>query len=76
MPQLENAVRLVRVKAAWVLRQMVNSPSRALDDLLTYFRHNEDQPTGAFQLASYYAETGKLQQSLAWFEKAVKWDPG
>jgi tetratricopeptide (TPR) repeat protein len=34
----------------------------------------EDQPTGAFQWATFHADRNDLKAALPWFEKALKWD--
>ena len=45
--RLNDPVRAVRVEAAWVLHHSVDTNSPAGADLMTYMRHNLDQPAGA-----------------------------
>jgi len=74
--KLDHPVQLVRVKAAWALRQVTTLSERAHHDLMTFLDFNEDQPTGVFHKGNYYAEIGRPEEALAWFEKATQWDPG
>lgn len=81
---LASPSRLVRVKAAWALRhrQPWQSPlaspeaRKAHADLTEMLTLNQDQPLGAFRWAQYLVDTGKPQESIPWYEKAIRWDPG
>jgi predicted CXXCH cytochrome family protein len=75
-PKLESPTRLVRIKAAWALRRQLDTTSDAARDLFAQIAHNIDQPTGAFQYARYLADRRRDTESLAWFQKAIQWDPG
>ncbi len=74
-PKLGSDSRVVRIKAAWLLRRDLpeNSPARA--DLVASLTYNEDQPLGAFRWAQFLCDSGRGNAAVPWFEKAVKWDP-
>ena len=75
VPKLQSPSRLVRVKAAWALRQLADLPSPAQDELMAQIELGGNQPTGVFQKGTYYADRGQTQESLSWFAKAIRWDP-
>ncbi len=75
-PALSAPYRVVRVKAAWALRQGLDLTSPAGQELSAMLTYSLDQPTGAFRWANYLTETGQPEQALSWFAKAVAWDPG
>ncbi len=72
--KLDSPHRPVRIKSAWALRQRVDMRSPAGRDLVASLECKQDQPLGAFQWASLYADTGRATESLAWYEKAIRWD--
>ena len=72
--KLDSPHRLVRVKAAWALRQWLDRGSRAGGDLITSLEYRQDQPLGAFQWATLHADTGEPTKALPWYEKAIRWD--
>jgi tetratricopeptide (TPR) repeat protein len=72
--RLEDPVRVVRVEAAWALRQTVNTNSVAGADLLAFLRLNLDQPAGAMQMGVFQLDRGNLPSALDYFQRAVKWD--
>jgi tetratricopeptide (TPR) repeat protein len=65
----------VRVRAAWDLRDSLDPNSPAGRDLLQSLAVSADQPTGAMELASYYASRGDLQTAAGYAQKGVTWDP-
>jgi tetratricopeptide (TPR) repeat protein len=75
-PCLQAPYRIVRVKAAWALRRGLDLTSPVGQELSALLTYNLDQPTGAFRWANYLTETGKPDQALAWYAKAVAWDGG
>lgn len=72
--KLTSPHRIVRIKAAWALRENVDLDSRAGRDLMTYLRFNQDQPPGAFQMATLHAARGKFSDALSWYERSLAWD--
>ncbi|MBI4578992.1 MAG: tetratricopeptide repeat protein, partial [Planctomycetes bacterium] len=75
-PALQAPYRLVRAKAAWALRRQIDLQSPAGQELSALLTYNLDQPTGAFRWANFLTETGRPDQALAWYAKAVAWDGG
>ncbi len=73
--RLNDPVRSVRVEAAWALHHTLDTNSMAGSDLLTYLRHNLDQPAGALQMGVFLMDRGDLAAALEYFRRAVKWDP-
>lgn len=74
--KLQSPHRLVRIKAAWVLRQSLDMESPAGRELAAFLRYNQDQPLGAFQWGNFYSDTDRRQAALPWYEKSMRWDPG
>jgi len=74
-PKLQHTSRLVRVKAAWAMRRQLPPEHPAYSELIAFLRYNWDQPLGAFQWANFLVDTGRAEQSLPWFDKAIAWDP-
>jgi len=75
-PLLEDAVRSVRVSAAWALRRDVDLESVAGKELLHMLRYNADQPAGQMQLAQFEMSRGNAVKAVEHMRKAVKWDAG
>jgi len=73
--KLASSHRAVRVKAAWALRQRVDVESPAGRDLMAYLDYKKDQPLGAFQWGMFCEDTGRADEALPWYEKALQWDP-
>ncbi len=73
---LEDPSRMVRVHSAYALRTTVDPASTAGKELLQYFDHIADQPTGQAQRGSYLYARGDMTGAAEAFGKAVKWDPG
>jgi tetratricopeptide (TPR) repeat protein len=73
--RLSDPSRAVRVRAAWDLRDSLDPNSPAGRDLLQSLAVSADQPTGAMELASYYASRGDLQTAAGYAQKGVTWDP-
>jgi len=71
---LDDGVRAVRIEAAWALRQTLDTDSLAGKDLLTFLRHNVDQPAGSMQMGIFEMDHGNLAVALGYFERAVQWD--
>ena len=74
--RLDDPRRAVRVLTAWALRATVDRGHRAHDELLAYFDHNVDQPSGLAMEASYHFDRGDARKALALLDLAVEWDPG
>ena len=73
--RLTDPVRVVRVAAAWALRDRVDLASTPGRELLHLLEGNADQPTGQMQIAAFHAAREDLPRALAAYEKAVAWDP-
>ncbi|MDB5320884.1 MAG: hypothetical protein JWN40_2515 [Phycisphaerales bacterium] len=73
--RLGDAVRSVRVRAAWALRDAVQPESPAGRDLLDYLRQSADQPGGAMQQGIYHIARNEVNAAAEYFRKAVTWDP-
>lgn len=73
--RLEDPVRVVRLAAAWALRDRLDLTSRPGRELRHLLELNADQPTGQMQWAAFHAAREDLPQALAAYAKAVSWDP-
>lgn len=71
---LVDAVRNVRIDAAWALRETLDTNSTAGRDLLAYLHHNADQPTGAMQLGVFQLDRGNAAAAADYLLRAVSWD--
>jgi len=72
--RLSDAIRLVRIDAAWALHATVDTNSATGLDLLNYLRHNADQPAGSLQLGIFHLDRGDILSATRYFERAVAWD--
>lgn len=72
--KLNSLHRLVRIKAAWVLRDSVDLESQAGRDLMKYLQQNQDQPLGAMQWAMFHESRGALEPALTWYARSLAWD--
>jgi predicted CXXCH cytochrome family protein len=72
--RLDDPVRSVRVDAAWALHSSLDTNSTAGQDLLNYFRHSGDQPSGALQHGVFLMDRGDLVGAMVYFRRAVNWD--
>jgi tetratricopeptide (TPR) repeat protein len=72
--RLTDAVRGVRVDAAWALHTQLDTNSTAGQDLAASLRHNADQPSGAMQLGVFCLDRGDLAAAKGYLERAVSWD--
>jgi predicted CXXCH cytochrome family protein len=73
--RLEDPVRSVRVAAAWALRANLDTNCRAARDLDLFLDSNADQPGGQLQMGEILAARGQPKEALAYYRKAVAWDP-
>lgn len=71
---LNDPVRLVRIDAAWALRETLDTNTAAGADLMAYLSHNADQPAGALQLGHFFLSRDDLEQAIFWFQRAVSWN--
>jgi tetratricopeptide (TPR) repeat protein len=72
--RLTDAVRGVRVDAAWALHTQLDTNSTAGQDLAASLRHNADQPSGAMQLGVFCLDRGDLTAAKDNLERALSWD--
>ncbi|HXG48309.1 MAG TPA: tetratricopeptide repeat protein [Methylomirabilota bacterium] len=72
---LGDPARQVRVAAAWVLRERVDTNSPAGRELLHALAFNADQPAGQLQLAAWQLARGDPNAALDHLQRGVQWDP-
>jgi tetratricopeptide (TPR) repeat protein len=73
-PALGDASRLVRLDAAWHLRDQLPADGAARSELERYMRYVSDQPGGALRMAHDHADRGEADQALMWMQRVVDWD--
>ena len=73
-PLLNDPSRLVRVDAAWYLRNVMDPDSKAWKELIDYMRYTADQPGGALRWSEFEADRGNTAAAEQWIDKVVKWD--
>jgi tetratricopeptide (TPR) repeat protein len=73
--RLDDAVRGVRLAAAWALRAKLDPSSRAGKELSAELDFNADQPAGQMQKGAYALARNQPQEALAHYQKATEWDP-
>ena len=74
-PLLEDAIRSVRVAAAWALCDTLDLGSRAGRELVHMLDINADQPTGRMQLSQFTMLRGDTPGAIRQVRKAIAWDP-
>ena len=72
---LADPVRLVRIDAAWALRDRLDLSSEAGRDLAGYLEQNADQPAGAWRLAVFHQDRGDLDAARRWLRHGSRLDP-
>lgn len=72
--RLADAVRCVRVEAAWALRTELDTNSVAGADLLGELRQTADQPGGALRLGILAMDRGDLEDAMTQFRRVADWD--
>lgn len=72
---LDDPRRVVRVAAAWTLRDSVDEQSVAGMDLKHMLEWNADQPSGQMQLGQYHFARRNLAGATNSMETAIRWDP-
>ncbi|MEO0453348.1 MAG: tetratricopeptide repeat protein [Verrucomicrobiota bacterium] len=77
LPLLNDPVRLVRIDAAWALRERLIQEEKVglPEEVMNYFMIHADQPSGAARLGQLAFLEGKSRQAEEWYLKAIKWDP-
>ncbi|MCZ6795247.1 MAG: multiheme c-type cytochrome [Planctomycetota bacterium] len=82
---LDDPVRLVRLEAAWSLRNVLVTGERrhvleasvpAYRELHHYLGANADQPLGLLQKAVWEVDRGDLDTAVTLLRRAISWDPG
>ena len=74
-PLLHDAVRNVRVEAAWALRATVDMQSQAGRELQQAMDFDSDQPTGQYKQGMFFLARKQPEKALEHFMKAAAWDP-
>lgn len=85
VPLLNDPAKIVRVQAAWALRDMLDENNPAMKELEASALHQGDQPGGAMKLAQIYTSRANRAKSPEeartwnekaenWFKKANEWD--
>jgi Flp pilus assembly protein TadD len=72
---LNDPVRCVRVAAAWVLRQTLDTNTIAGGNLQTALTLESDQPVGQYKIALLRLARNQPAEALISLQKAVAWDP-
>lgn len=70
---LDDPVRSVRIRAAWVLHTQLEDDHPAFQELQNYLRLSADQPVGALQLATLYRQRNRLNEAAQLLARAVEW---
>jgi Flp pilus assembly protein TadD len=73
--RLTDAVRAVRVAAAWALHSALDTNSPAGADLRAYLHHNADQPATLTQAGIFQLDRGDAAGALTQLRRAATWDP-
>jgi predicted CXXCH cytochrome family protein len=73
-PRLDDAVRAVRVSAAWALRAELDPGASAGADLQRMLLVNADQPAGQLRLGQFHAARGDAARALQHMRTAIAWD--
>jgi tetratricopeptide (TPR) repeat protein len=71
---LNDPSRLVRVDAAWYLRNELNPDSTQWKELMQYMNYTADQPGGALRMSEFHAGNEDLDKATEWMDKAIDWD--
>jgi len=72
---LADAIRAVRIRAVWALRNSINPQSPPGIELQAYLDQNADQPLGAMQQGLYHLARNETTNAIMYFKKAIAWDP-
>lgn len=73
-PLLDDAVRLVRLDAAWALPTEVAGKPALARELQEYMALTLDQPGGQLRRGQYLANLGRLDEAAGHLAKAATWD--
>lgn len=73
-PLLNDPIRSVRVRAAWNLRESLESGNPQLAELVESLKLNADQPPGALQLAGLLHARNQIPQAIELLKRAVTWE--
>ncbi len=72
---LNDPVRSVRLRAAWLLHQQLEDNEPVIEELLEFLRLSADQPTGALQLATVYRQRDRGNEAIQVLNRAIEWSP-
>ncbi|MDA2928103.1 tetratricopeptide repeat protein, partial [Acidobacteria bacterium AH-259-G07] len=75
-PLLEDPVRAVRIRSAWILRGTLPAESPVLQELKVQLLLGEDQPAGALLLGNFFQERDQIEKAIKVFRRALLWDRG
>ena len=73
-PLLNDPARVVRVDAAWYLRNEMDPDSKVWKELMHYMRYTADQPGGALRWSEFEAGRGNTAAAEEWIDKVIEWD--
>lgn len=71
---LNDPIRLVRLRAAWSMRDALPSTTGNRKELLESLNFNADQPAGAASMGQWYYAQRDVKLAETWYRKAISWD--
>lgn len=72
----KDPARVVRLTAAWATRTTLAAEDPALRaEVEVWLAQSDDQPAGALRRSELAVVEGRLDEAIAWGERAVRWDP-
>jgi len=71
---IKDPVRMVRLDAAWALREHIDADQPVYRELKQYLDYNSDQPAGASLQGQFAYAQGRFDLAESWFRKSIKWD--
>lgn len=74
-PLLEDPIRLVRMDAAWALRNTLAADHPVYVELVDYLNHVSDQPGGVVRLSELALVAGRLDEAEDWMRRVLRWEP-
>jgi Flp pilus assembly protein TadD len=72
---LQDSFRNVRVEAARLLSETVDTNSLAGSEYMHFLDNISDQPLGQMQIGAFELQRGDVTNALHHFQTAAKWDP-
>jgi len=73
-PMRDDPSQLVRLDAAWGLRDARDRAHSSYAELVEYLAQISDQPAGALRQAQFAMDEHRIDDALRWSAKAASWD--